>query len=89
MHDILPGNHDLIPDRQVARELNVTTRTLREWELRPELDFPVAFWICGRKYRRRGDLEDFKQRHRARQHAAKRTSYPRDTEGKFAASNSS
>jgi hypothetical protein len=85
MYNNLPGNHDLVPDRQVARELGVTGRTIRTWELRPELKFPAAHWINGRKYRKRGEIQEFKERHRARQHAAKRTSYTRDPEGKFTA----
>jgi hypothetical protein len=42
----------LIPDNKVARErYHVCLKTLKRWDEKPELGFPAAEWINGRKYR--------------------------------------
>jgi hypothetical protein len=59
----LSHREELVPDRQVAKELGcVTLVTIWRWTRRPELGFPRAVKINRRNYRRRSDLEAFKQR---------------------------
>lgn len=58
-------NHydELVADSQVAKELgNVSKVSLWRWTLDEKLDFPPPIKINGRNYRRRSDLEAFKQR---------------------------
>jgi hypothetical protein len=52
---------DLIPDPKVAQRYAVSTRTLPRWDARPDLGFPAPIVICGRKYRRRSELEAFER----------------------------
>jgi hypothetical protein len=55
----------LIPDRIVAEQRYFkSTRTLRRWEDDPELGFPPAIYIRGRRYRDAAALDawDAKQR---------------------------
>ena len=51
----------LIPDRVVADGLGITTRALRDREIK-DPGFPQAYRIHGRKYRRRGDVQTYKER---------------------------
>ena len=51
---------ELIPDRKVAREFNVTQRTLDEWTVDPALGFPPMLVIRRRRYRSRNQIEAFK-----------------------------
>ncbi len=54
---------DLVPDPRVAQELGgVRLITLWRWSKNPKVGFPPAIKINGRNYRRRSDLEAFKQR---------------------------
>jgi predicted DNA-binding transcriptional regulator AlpA len=46
----------LIPDPQVAKSLGRSLRTLARWDKKPELNFPEAVPINGRKYRRADEL---------------------------------
>ncbi len=53
----------LVPDSQAAMELgNVSAVTMWRRTKDPKLGFPPAIKINGRNYRRRSDLEAFKQR---------------------------
>jgi hypothetical protein len=49
-------NPKLIPDPQVARDLGRGLRTLARWDNHPELGFPRAIRIRGRKYRNADEL---------------------------------
>jgi hypothetical protein len=78
----------LIPDPVVARDFNVVLRTLKNWEDH-DTDFPKAYRIRKRKYRRQGDLRTYKER-RAAAVGAKGNAgwqvtqtHTRDREGKF------
>jgi len=58
-----PDDDELIPDPKVAHEeFGVCLKTINRWERKPELSFPPAIWINGRKYRRRGEIREFKRR---------------------------
>jgi hypothetical protein len=49
---------DLIPDAEVARgRYKVHPITLSRWDADPDLGFPAAIEINGRRYRRRGELK--------------------------------
>jgi hypothetical protein len=41
----------LLPDPQVAKRYQVDPRTVKRWEEDPDLKFPPAAYINGRKYR--------------------------------------
>ena len=51
----------LAPDSKVARDFNVHPKTLQRWDNRPELGFPPAIWINGRKYRNLSALRAWEQ----------------------------
>jgi hypothetical protein len=54
---------DLVPDPRVAQEMGgVRLITLWRWTNHPTLGFPPAIKINGRNYRKRSELEAFKQR---------------------------
>jgi hypothetical protein len=53
----------LIPDRVIADGLGITLRALRDRENK-DPDFPPAYRIHGRKYRRQGDVRTYKERAR-------------------------
>jgi hypothetical protein len=56
------GN-DLVPDPQIAKELNVTLMTIWRWDRDPELaslGWPPPVYIRKRKYRPRRLFEQFK-----------------------------
>ena len=40
-----------LPDSKVAKRYGVCVRTLVRWDKQPELDFPQAIYINGRRYR--------------------------------------
>jgi hypothetical protein len=61
--DEYPSDGALIPDAIIAKDAGVTLRTLATWDDDPQLDFPAAVRIRGRKYRRWGDYQKFKARH--------------------------
>src|SRR5262245_35685812 len=46
-----------ITDAEVARRLNVTTRTLVRWDETPELNFPPVIVVRKRRYRKIADLD--------------------------------
>ena len=48
-------NPKLIPDRQVAKDLGRSLRTLARWDEKPELGFPRPIVINKRKYRAPGN----------------------------------
>ena len=53
----------LVPDRQARAELGgISAMSLWRWDHRPELGFPPAIRLNGRKYRSRLALDAFKQR---------------------------
>jgi hypothetical protein len=41
----------LLPDRLVAERYGRSTRTIKRWETDPELAFPPAIYLRGRRYR--------------------------------------
>jgi len=43
----------LVPDQRVREELSVSRMTMWRWESDPNLDFPPAIIIRGRKFRNR------------------------------------
>jgi hypothetical protein len=47
---------------KVARDFGVTTRTVRRWESRPELNFPKVIMCNGRGYFSDPEMADFKRR---------------------------
>lgn len=47
---------------QVAKRFGVTTRTVKRWEKRPELDFPIVTMINGRGYHDEEKIEGFERR---------------------------
>jgi hypothetical protein len=48
----------LIPDSKVARDrYNRCLKTLSRWDDKPDLKFPAAKWINGRKYRDSDELD--------------------------------
>jgi len=61
-------DHDeLVVDKQARRECgNVSRMTFYRWERDPELQFPPAVKINKRNYRWRSQLEEFKQKLRAK-----------------------
>jgi hypothetical protein len=63
--DKYPNDDALVPDALIARDAGVTLRTLATWDDDPQLNFPAAVRIRGRKYRRWGEYQRFKARHRA------------------------
>jgi predicted DNA-binding transcriptional regulator AlpA len=58
------ATHDeLVSDTQVAKELGGVSKVcLWRWEQDPDLGFPKKIKINNRNYRRRSELEAFKQR---------------------------
>lgn len=53
----------LVPDSQAARELGgVSAVTMWRWTKNEALGFPKQIKINGRNYRKRSELEAFKQR---------------------------
>src|SRR5262245_20605016 len=52
----------LVPDPQVWTEFGVTSMTLYRWTRDPKLNFPQPVKINGRCYRRRREIEAFKER---------------------------
>jgi hypothetical protein len=62
--DTSADDDDLIPDFIVARQrYQINPITLSRWDANPEMGFPLPIVINGRRYRRRGDLRAFEQRH--------------------------
>ena len=53
---------ELVPDPQVWREFHITSMTLWRWTKDPTLGFPPVIRIRNRCYRRRSDIEAFKER---------------------------
>ena len=51
----------LVPDPRVAARYQVTSRTIDRWDRRPELNFPKAIRINGRKYRHLHELETWER----------------------------
>jgi hypothetical protein len=51
----------LLPDPRVADRYKVTTRTIDRWDGNPELNFPRAVRINGRKYRHLHELETWER----------------------------
>jgi hypothetical protein len=58
------------PDSAVAKFFNVHVKSISRWDRRPELKFPEAIRINGRKYRRWSDIHEFARR-AATEHASK------------------
>jgi hypothetical protein len=50
-----------IPDSKVAKRYDVCSKTLQRWDGKPELGFPAAEWINGRKYRDSDKLDAWDQ----------------------------
>lgn len=48
-----------LPDPLVAKRYAVNPRTLPRWDANPELKFPSATYINGRKYRNIDELEEW------------------------------
>jgi predicted DNA-binding transcriptional regulator AlpA len=60
-----PSNqHDeLVPDARARKECGGVSRmTFYRWERNPDLQFPLAVIINGRKYRPRSELDQFIKR---------------------------
>jgi predicted DNA-binding transcriptional regulator AlpA len=51
MHD-----EDWLPDPKVCERYKISSMTLWRWDHDPELNFPKAIRIRGRKFRRLGEL---------------------------------
>ncbi len=49
----------LMPDSKVARTLGVCGKTLTRWDEDPDLGFPPAILIHGRRYRETAALDAF------------------------------
>jgi hypothetical protein len=49
----------LMTSRHVCERFNIVPRTLHRWDHNPDLGFPRAIIINGRKFWRRRDVEDF------------------------------
>ena len=60
-------DHDeLVVDKQARRECGGVSRmTFFRWERTPDLQFPPAVIINGRKYRPRSELDQFIERRKA------------------------
>jgi predicted DNA-binding transcriptional regulator AlpA len=59
----IPDADPLVPDPDVAREFSVSLKTIWEWTTkRPDLGFAQRISINGRNYRRRSEIEAFKDR---------------------------
>lgn len=52
----------LVPDPMVCREFGVTRMTLHRWDQDEQLGFPIKIQIRDKNYRRRSELDAFKQR---------------------------
>jgi hypothetical protein len=59
-------------DSEVARFFGIHVKSLKRWDARPELGFPPAIRVNGRKYRRWNDVHEFARR-AAATHASKTT----------------
>jgi hypothetical protein len=68
--DHVPEGFD--PDSEVARYFGVHVKSLKRWDKRPDLGFPKAIEILGRKYRSRREYREFARR-AAAAHASKTT----------------
>jgi hypothetical protein len=62
-------------DSEVARFFGIHPKSLKRWDARPELKFPAAIRVNGRKYRRWADVHEFARR-AAAAHASKPTPTP-------------
>jgi hypothetical protein len=62
----------LAPDSVIARHFNIHRKSLVRWDRRPQLGFPPAIKINGRKYRRWDEIIAFERR-AAVAHASKTT----------------
>jgi predicted DNA-binding transcriptional regulator AlpA len=49
----------LLPDHKVCERYCVSPMTLWRWDRDPQLNFPKAIRIRGRKYRDQGELDAF------------------------------
>jgi hypothetical protein len=49
----------LLPDDKVCDRYSISLMTLWRWDRDPELNFPKAIRIRGRKYRDEGELDAF------------------------------
>jgi hypothetical protein len=58
------NDEQLIANPLGAKLLGITTRTKREWE-KNDPDFPATYWFNGRKYNKRRDLIEYRERRRA------------------------
>jgi hypothetical protein len=76
----IPSPDDLLPDLQVAQRYQVTLRTVARWDEDPELDFPKAFRVKGRKYRRVKELESWERKRAARDAGSARRKHPDETQ---------
>jgi len=56
---------DYMPDALVAARYKVTTRTIDRWDQDPDLEFPEAMRVNGRKYRSVKQLELWERRRAA------------------------
>ncbi len=54
----------LLPDARVREFFGVSAMTIWRWERNETLGFPLPVVINGRKFRRVGDVLDFRDRHR-------------------------
>jgi hypothetical protein len=54
-----------MPEALVAARYNVTTRTTTPWDQDPDLGFPEAMRVNGRKYRNVTQLQDWERRRAA------------------------
>lgn len=57
----------LVPDLVTRKLFGVTDMTLYRWERKPELGFPRAIKIEGRKYRKAAEIQAFRMRFTAAQ----------------------
>jgi len=64
----VPEGYD--PDRVVAEFFGVHVKSIKRWDRRPELGFPAAIEVNGRKYRNRREYHEFARR-AAAAHASK------------------
>jgi len=61
-HDSHDSRSGLAPDSMIARHFNIHVKSLARWDRRPELGFPPAVKINGRKYRRWDEIRAFERR---------------------------
>jgi predicted DNA-binding transcriptional regulator AlpA len=62
------GDDQLLPDPQVAKRYQVSTRTILRWDADESLGFPKVIKIRDRNYRRLSELEAWERRRAGHRH---------------------